>query len=94
MGIRFSLQAAIQFLRHCPVDIAFTLIDDPRNSGVTESLFLGVQRGVVCGGGGGKIPSTGGGARGRHRNEGCTIKSQMVGGGGGGMRAHGVNGPP
>ena len=24
----------------------------------------------------------GGGARGRHRNEGCTIKSQMGGGGG------------
>ena len=34
----------------------------------------------ICGGGGG------GGARGRHRNEGVTIKSQILGGGGG----HGV----
>ena len=33
----------------------------------------------------------GGGARGRHRNEGCTIKSQM-GMGGQWVRAHDVNG--
>ena len=32
-------------------------------------------------------PSSGGGARGRHRNEGCTIKCQM----GGTVGAHGVN---
>ena len=40
-------------------------------SGVTESLF-----GVGVGG----RPSSGGGggARGRHHNEGCTIKCQMV----------------
>ena len=46
-------------------------------SGVTESLF-----------GGGADLHLGGGARGRHRNEGCTIKSQLGGGNGG----HGVNG--
>ena len=32
------------------------------------------------------------GARGRHRNEGCTVKSQM--GGGGQSGAQGVNGAP
>ena len=42
-----------------------------RVSGVTESLYGG-QRGTR--------PSSGG-RRGRHRNEGCTIKSQMGGGG-------------
>ena len=34
-------------------------------------------------GGGGADLHLGGGARGRHRNEGCTIKSQMGGGNGG-----------
>ena len=50
-------------------------------SGVTESLFFlggGAQRGW---------PDLHGGRR--HRIEGCTIKSQMGGGGG-----HGVNAPP
>ena len=32
------------------------------------------------------------GPRGRHRNEGCTMKSQIGGGGGGQWGAHGVNG--
>ena len=43
-------------------------------------------------GGGGCRPSSGEGARRRHRSEGCTIKSQMADGGGGAMGAHGVNG--
>ena len=56
---------------------------NPSGSGVTESLFGGGG-----GGKGGDIPSTGGGARGRHRNDLLyTIKSQMGGNGvyGGGM---------
>ena len=53
------------------------------DSGVTESFFRG------GGGQSGARPSSGGGARERHRNEGCTINSQMGEGNGGG---HGVNG--
>ena len=44
-------------------------------SGVTESLFEGGRAK------GGADLHLGRGARGRHRNEGCTIKSRMGGGG-------------
>ena len=48
-------------------------------SGVTESLF-GVR--AKMGGTYLHLGGGGGGARGRYRNEGCTIKSRMGGGGG------------
>ena len=59
-------------------------------SGVNESLFGGGEGGLK-GGGHTFIWAGGGEPRGRHRNEGCTIKSQMGGGGGNGG-THGVNG--
>ena len=51
----------------------------PLNNGVTESLFIFLFF-IFLGGRAKGEPDLhlgGGGARGRHRNEGCTIKSQM-----------------
>ena len=64
-----------QWLGHRLIGTGFASRYCLQPSGVTESLLWGSK------GGGRARPSSGGGARGRHRNEGCTIKSQMGGGG-------------
>ena len=61
-------------------------------SGVTESLLLLKKLKINLGGGGPNLHLCGGEPRGWHRNEGCTVKSQMGAGGGGAIGAHCVNG--